>query len=266
METQLSDFISGGLLVTREVDRPSYVSAELLPGRIVSASGCIAPFAPDTWCIEWTRDTQERRIQDARAIGLESQALKEIIAWATPRFGRSIRWPNVITDLDTAKDLVRHFLSNLRDVKVLELGLHRSMTQEFCLKAESPPPEPGFAPTGRQGVHEVILEEKLPIQTGYVLGFEPLVFDYSLSCSWLCNGLETQVEQALGIKPNQHGLIGNFDEALKCVEYISRDDVGAEPGLWLPWLIIDHTTRGSNGAIKGEGRKQEMTQRQGCWG
>jgi hypothetical protein len=48
MEIQLSDFVSAGFLVTREVDRPSYVSAELLPARIVSASGCIAPFVPDT--------------------------------------------------------------------------------------------------------------------------------------------------------------------------------------------------------------------------
>ena len=37
-----------------------------------------------------------------------------------------------------------------------------------------------------------------------------------------------------------HGLIGTFAEARKCVKYISRADVGAEPELWLPWLIIDH--------------------------
>jgi hypothetical protein len=244
METQLSDFISAGFLVTREVDRPSYVSAELLPARIVSASGCIASFVPDTWCIEWTNDTQESRIEDAGAFGLESQDLKEIIEWVTPRFDKSIRWPNVIIDLETAEELVCRFLRNLAHVKVLELCLHQSMVQEFCQEAEPPPQQPGFAPNGRQGVHEVILKEKLPTQNGYFLGFEPLVFDYSLSCSWLCNSLDTQVEQALGIKPNQHGLIDSFDEAVKSVEYISRDEVGAEPGLWLPWLVIDHTKRG----------------------
>jgi hypothetical protein len=243
MEPQLSDFISAGFLVTREIDRPSYVSAELLPARIVSASGCIAPFVPDTWCIEWTQDTQESRIEDAGAFGLESQDLKEIIEWVTPRFDKSIRWPNVIIDLETAEKLVCRFLSNLPDVKVLELCLHLNMVQEFCQEAEPPPQQPGFAPNGRQGVHEVILEEKLPTQNGYILGFEPLVFDYSLSCSWLCNSLDTHVEEALGIKPNQHGLIDSFDEAVKSVEYISRDDVGAEPGLWLPWLVIDHTKR-----------------------
>lgn len=240
METPISDFISAGFLATREVDRPPYVSAELLPVRIVSASPCIAPFTPDTWCIEWTQDTPARRMEEAEAFGLDSQALGEVTAWVTPRFDKSIRWPNVIVDQDTASELVRRFLGALPNVKVLELGLHRSMADDFCQKAEPPPHKPGFAPTGRQGVHQVILEGNPPTHGGHILGFEPLVFDWSLSCSWLCNGLDSVVDQALGIKPNQYGLIERLDEARSCVEYISRDHVGAEPGLWLPWLIIDH--------------------------
>ncbi len=241
MAVQLSDFISAGFLVTREVERPSCMSARLLPARIVSASDCIAPFAPDTWCIEWTNDTQERRVGSAGAFGLDSQTLEELTAWATERFDRTIRWPNVITDLDTAGELVGRFFGSLPEVRALELCLHRSMTQSLCQEAEPPPQEPGFAPNGRQGVHEVILQGRPPAHGGNVLGFEPLVFDCSLSHSWLCNGLETQVEQALGIIPNRYGLLGSSEEAIRCVEYISRDDVGAEPGLWLPWLLVDHT-------------------------
>jgi len=241
MKKQYSEYISAGFFVTREMDRPAYVSTELLPARIVSASGCIAPFAPDTWCIEWTHDTQEQRAEGARAFGLESQSLDEITAWVTAQFDKSIRWPNVIIDLETAKELVSRFLIKLPDVKVLELGLHRSMTKDFCQKAEPLPQEPGFAPIGRQGVHEVILEKKSLSTGGYILGFEPLVFNYTLSCSWLCNSLDTQVEQALGVRPNQFGLIDSFEEARKCIEYISHADIGAEPGLWLPWLVIDHS-------------------------
>lgn len=243
MRTPLTDFISAGFLVTREVDRPSHVSAELLPARIVSASGCIAPFVPDTWCIEWTQDGRERRIKCAEAFGLDSQALGDVTAWATPRFDKSFRWPNVNVDLDTAREIVGRFLGALADVKVLELGLHRSMTDDFCREAEPPPQKPGFAAFGRQGVHELILEGKPPTPGGHPLGFEPLVFDGSLSDSWLCNCLETTIERILEIRPNQHGLIAELEQARKCVEYISGGDVGAEPGLWLPWLIIDHTER-----------------------
>jgi len=54
---------------------------------------------------------------------------------------------------------------------------------------------------GRQGVPEVILEKKPPIPGGYVIGFEPLVFAYCLSCLWPCNGLEAKMEEAPGINP-----------------------------------------------------------------
>jgi hypothetical protein len=243
METQLADFVSAGFFVTREVDRPSYVSTDLLPDRMVSASACVAPFIPDTWCIEWTQDTPECRAEDAKAFALDSAALGKVTAWVTPRFGKTIGCPNVLKDFDSAKDLVDLFLGSLLDVKVLELGLHRSMTEEFSREAEPPPQKPEFVSTGRQGVHEVILQGNPPAQGGNILGFEPLVFDCSLSCSWLCNGLDTVVEQTLGIRPNQYGFIGTFDDARRCVAYISRDEVGAEPGLWLPWLIIDHTQR-----------------------
>ena len=241
MEPKLSDFRSAGFVVTREVNRPSYISSILLPNRIISASVCIAPFAPGIWCIEWTGDTQDQRLENARQFGLNSQALNDITAWVKPRFGTTIRWPNVIVDIDTAKELVDRFLISLPDVKVLELGLHRSMIQHFCRKAETASQNRSFAPMGKHGLFEVILEAKPVTQFGKILGFEPLVFDYSLSCSWLCNSLDTAVWETLGIKPNHQGFIEKFDDACRCVNYISRSDVGAEPGLWLPWLIIDQT-------------------------
>ncbi len=241
MEGPLSNFVSAGFLVTRAVDRPPGSETDLSPARTVSASPCIAPFLPGTWCIEWTGDTREQRIDDAAAFGLDSGALDELILWATPRIDRSLRWPNVIFDLDTATELTGRFLPSLADVRVLELALHRSMTDGFCRKAEPPPARPGFARNGRQGIHEMILERRAPVDGGRVLGFEPLVFNHSLSCSWLCNGLDAEIHRALGIRPNRHGLIETFDQARRSIEHISRDDVGAEPGLWLPWLIVDHT-------------------------
>ncbi|HEU5171320.1 MAG TPA: hypothetical protein VFU46_12320 [Gemmatimonadales bacterium] len=78
--------------------------------------------------------------------------------------------------------------------------------------------------------------------SGRRLGFEPLVFYHALGCSWLCNGLDRLVARDVGIRPNASGLLADADEAHRAVEYISRDDVGAEPGLWLPWLLVEHST------------------------
>jgi hypothetical protein len=240
----LTEFISAGFIITRPVARPPYVSADLLPDPILSASGCIANFIPDVWCIEWTQDTPESRIENANAFGLDISGLAEVTAWVTPKFGHAVAWPNVLMDIQVARQLVDAFLSTLPDVKVLELALHRSQTDEFCQAAEPPrPQQPGCAPMGRQGVHEAVLKAEPPTDGGHILGFEPLVFDYCLSCSWLCNHLDTAVAEHLNIRPNQRGFIETFDNACRCVNYIAGGDVAAEPGLWLPWLIIDHSEK-----------------------
>jgi hypothetical protein len=129
----------------------------------------------------------------------------------------------------------------LPDVRILELALHLSLTDQFCYEAKQLPRQSGSAPSGRQGILDAALKMQPVSEGGRVLGFEPLVYDYTLSHSWLCNSLDTLVAEQLNIRPNAHGFIDTFDEACKCIEYISREDVGAEPGLWLPWLIIDRT-------------------------
>jgi hypothetical protein len=243
MAQSLSEFCSCGFLITRSVPRPCYVSAELLPERIASVSTCISKFVPDTWCIEWTGDSQESRLEDARAFDLDLEVLRKVTDWVTPRFGGLIGWPNIVFDLGTARQLVEQFLGELDDIKVLELGLHKSLIEAFCDEAEPSPQQPGFAPIGRQGIHEAVLKRRPLALGGCIQGFEPLVFDGSLSHSWLCNSLETSVSKHLDIRPNSFGMIDQFEEARACVEYISRDEVGAEPGLWLPWLIIEHPTK-----------------------
>jgi hypothetical protein len=182
-------------------------------------------------------------VEEARAFALDAKALSKLTAWVTPQFDTAIGWPNVVLNFHVASQLVEKFLGGLPDVKVLELALHNSLTERFCNEAEPPHQQPGFAPIGRQGVHEAILKGRSPADGGRVLGFEPVVFDHSLSCSWLCNSLDTTVAEHLGIRPNSCGMIDQFDDACRCVEYISRDEVGAEPGLWLPWLIIEHPTK-----------------------
>jgi len=240
MKTPLSDFVSAGFVITPKVPRLTYFSVELLPDHLVSLSSCIACFLPDAWCIEWADADSGGLPEEAQVFGLEPATFADLTSWVTERFGQSIAWPNIIRTLDVAEQLYSTFLNTRGNFKLLEIALHQSMTEIFCREAE-PVQQPGYAPLGRQGVHEVLLESNRLTKGGKVLGFEPVVFNDSLSCSWLCNGLETVVADTLAIQPNEHGLIQKYDDARKCVEYISREEVGAEPGLWLPWLVIDHT-------------------------
>ena len=206
----------------------------------MSVSPCLAKFLPDTWCIEWTNDSAANRSSGAGFFGLAEDQLIEVIATVTPEFEQKFGWPNVIWELDTARRFATAFL-HCSEVRILELGLHHDFAAVFCRDAE-PEQHEGFAPVGRQGIHEALLKHRQTSDGGTPLGFEPLLSNGMLSCSWRCNGLEAVVAEQLDIHPNEAGLIETIDEARSVTSFIARDDVGAEPGLWLPWLIIDHTT------------------------
>lgn len=238
-----TSFTSAGFLVTRRVERPDYLSPDLLPEKIISASSCICSFIPDTWAIEWTGDTGESREEEASIFGLESSQLEKVIEWVNPLLNKDIGWPNVCFRLDTAREIKRLFLPSLDDVVIIELALPDSLVDSFKEEAK-PSAQDKFAGIfGRQGVYEAVLKGQRASSAGRTLGFEPLVYDGALSCSWLCNGLEKEVRENLGIYPNKQGLIKAFKDAQRCVDYISKEEVGAEPGLWLPWLLIEHPAK-----------------------
>ena len=242
MDNQENDFVSAGFFVSKRVPRQAYMSSALLPEKLISASHCIGNFIPDLWAIEWVNESQESRAENAEAFGIDSTKLKEVINWVTPRFGDEIGWPNICFNLDIAKEIKTLFAPTAADVVIVELALHRKFIDAFCAEAEPPDPQEGYTPMGKQGVYEAILKGRTIMPGGMQLGFEPLVFDGALSCSWLCNGLEKDIKERFGISPNKYGLIELFEDACKSIEYISREDVGAEPGLWLPWLLIEINT------------------------
>jgi hypothetical protein len=136
--------------------------------------------------------------------------------------------------VESAREYAVEFLSHLTDPVIFGLGLHPSLLEVF-LRTASP---------SEVGMPVILAREKTLDDGGEVLGFEPLVIDdytCELGCSWLCNGLERDARDKLDIVINKAGFIESFDEAMRCVRYIRSDDVGAEPSLWLPWLMARYS-------------------------
>jgi hypothetical protein len=76
---------------------------------------------------------------------------------------------------------------------------------------------------------------------GKMLGFEPLNIEHGLvDHSWLCNQLDAHCAQILGVRPNAAGLIETYEDAQRCCTEISRDEVHAEPGPWLPFAVFEY--------------------------
>lgn len=236
-------YLSAGFRVTRRVSRPAHSAAELLPPTIVSAAGDVASFIPDVWAIAWCGVAAPDRRADAAKLGIASDRVDPIVARVTALVAdeRRFGWPNVCYSLDAAAEMARLAAPETGGLIILELGLAPDHVPALLESSAPPPSLPAEAAWGEPGV-SVALGRRVPVLAGgRPLGFEPLCFDQGLGCSWLCNGLEVAVARELGIRPNAAGLLSDSGEARRAVAYISRDDVGAEPGLWLPWLLTEHS-------------------------
>lgn len=233
------EYISGGYYLTRRVPRRGNMRPELMPEQVLSASGCVCDFFPNTWAIEWTTDSVEARSAQAAQFGIDEAQLPGVIEWATAGFGELFGWPNAFYSLDAARAARARFLQGNRDVVLFGLGLQAAHVERFleCTRLETP--KPACAPEGESGIVQCVSAGRRIEPGGARGGFE-LIATYRfgvLSCSWLCNGLEAVFAERVGVRPNAHGFIETSDEAERCRQLIEREEVPAEPGLWLPWLV-----------------------------
>ena len=239
---RLTEYVSAGFLVTRRFPRPAHSSADLLPTTIVSASSDIAAFIPDVWAIAWCGVEPAGRRADAEKLGIAPERVESIVARVTALIADDSRygWPNICYSLEAGGVMARLAAPAGGGLVMLELGLHAAHLAGFLEASTPPESSPGTAAYGEPGVRAALRRGAPVLATGRPLGFEPLCFDRAMGCSWLCNGLEVGVARELGIRPNSAGLLADPDEARRAVAYISQDGVGAEPGLWLPWLLTEH--------------------------
>jgi len=214
------------------------MSPDLLPERVLSGSPCICDFFPDDWTIEWTSTSADTRVKDAASFGISSPELPAVVDWATKSVEKSFGWTSAFYSLEAAQDARARFFPNNYEIVLFSLALHESIVEDFLTYARPSPPQPGCAPMGEAGIFQCINAARKIAEGGETAGFELLSTLYGIiSCSWLCNGLEKDCADQLGVVPNRLGFVPSYEEALRCAKFISRPETGAEPGLWLPWLV-----------------------------
>ena len=236
-------YLCAGYYLTRRSKRAEYMSSELIPEQVLSASACICEFFPDDRAIEWASVSDEERTRAAASFGIPPSNLGGVVEWATENLAKAFGWPSAFYTLEAAEEARVAQLPLGTNVVVFGLGLHEADVEDFLKAAKPPEAREGFAPVGESGIYECVKAQR-PISTGgEFAGFELLSTAYGLlTCSWLCNGLEKECDRELGIRTNENGLVRTRSEALRCAEFISKDEVGAEPGLWLPWRVTIYAT------------------------
>ncbi|WNG25523.1 hypothetical protein F0U62_16985 [Cystobacter fuscus] len=211
------------------------MDASLVPARLRTASGCLAPIAPDTWALDWARCDEAERVSAATRFGIPPSRLAELIDWVTHRFDKDFLWPNVFLTLEGARDFRATFVPADSDAFILGLALSNEDVDGLPWRTE---PDPTV---GEVGLHRSLSRGFPPAAGGVRLGSDVLgaELDGTLH-SYLCNGLEHVFSRQLGALPNPYGLFDDHALARRCAVYAGRDDVGAEPIPWRAWVLTEY--------------------------
>lgn len=234
------DLIAVGYLLLRPVARTSFFAAELVPPLITSASDCLCPRFPGVFAIDWSSTSEDARAEAFAKLGIPPADQPNARAWATLAFDNDFGWPSVFYAVDAALEARRMFLSHAADARVIGVGVARDSLEGF-LENAAPRALTGGAPGGESGSFTTGSRRAPLAAGGRKLGFELLNVELGdLHHSWLCSHLENHFSTALGVRPNAEGLIDTLEDAQRCCEELSTGKVGAEPGPWLPFALIEY--------------------------
>jgi hypothetical protein len=143
-------------------------------------------------------------------------------------------FPNVFFDLQLAQRFCSQYLQHLSEVKLLSIALRAEECANF-ITHYTPPPQ-----VAENGVRRKLRAGQSIEEQAQFRGFEILGHDGASFCSFVCNSLEKDYHEKLGIRFNQHGLIDYYIDAQRAANYAMLDEVGAEPYLWHPWAISEY--------------------------
>jgi hypothetical protein len=238
MDIDLNDYVAGGYFITKYAEREKWMSADLLPERVISISRCIGKKLEIYW--GWDLDQNQQEIEN---FGIPASKLQAFADWI--KQSNHIGFPDVFYTLDAAHQLVAEFLDLESDIALIGIGLSTDMVDSFLVenKQISYDRVKQTSHDDLYGVNYVLHHRKQLSPDSKMLGFEVVAENSGLSCSWLCSGLEKDMHKLFGIHPNQHGLIDSYADAKKVYEWIAEDEMQgtrAEPEPYYPWLIVQY--------------------------
>jgi hypothetical protein len=231
---------SAGFTITRPVDSLSPRQTDRIPSPFITLPPCLSTRIPDTWCIEWASDPIARS-EAEQAFSLDDAAVAKITDKVTEGFDDQVGWPSAIYDLEFATELFELVLPYCSQAKLIGLELSESNADKLVEYFQDDEPRTNAA----SGLLRSLKNNESISVTYKRIGFELLSCDYGLEHSWVCNSLEVEAATLFGTRLNHFGLVEDANEAHRLAEWINDPATGAEPGLWLPWRLVDCTPQAS---------------------
>lgn len=223
--------ILGGYFIVIPALRSDCMDPILVPQKIISISECICDVLPGIWGLNWVSDRNKQIIEAKSILNINDNEFEELEKWVSEEFNiGNYGWQHGFSNIISAKRFADKFLHNLNEYWILSIGLTQSETELFLSKEK---PQNNL---GGTLVYNV-LKQGIVLETKAILGVDLLGYDNGAFHSYLCNGLEKDLFDKYGIIPNKFGFYDDYNCILEASEYVSSDEVGAEPALWQPWII-----------------------------
>ncbi len=234
-DCDLGPVLSGGYMLVWLTERAAWMSHDLLPERILSASDCVAcPHLPALWAFISSSDPDALRRSSASAVAIADDRLVELVLSLSEQGEASgvVSWPDVFLTIDGARRFAARFLPIADEWTLIGLGLQ----QRYVAAVEH------RLGAGRTGCWAAIDHARELAPGGELLGFELLGFDGAGSGhTWLCNGVERTFYEAGGVRPNHAGFLATPQDAAGCLAHIIAHPDYAEPVPWFPWLVVRYS-------------------------
>jgi hypothetical protein len=226
----LRDFYSGGYFLLR-AGRPDWPPpfGEFLPsGNLISLSFCICRKRLSViW--GWNPGNREAALE----FGIPETRLTEFVAWCGTEYGELMDLASMFYSPDAARTFIKRFGVSTDHLYIIGAALPKELHNAWL---EEEPDNEGIAKRIKQAI---------PVdQTGNLLGYEIVSYSYhDFAHSWLCSGLEKDMNELFGIRANSSGLIDTYANAKKVNDWIAEDEgkgTRAEPEPYDFWLLISY--------------------------
>lgn len=227
-------YYSGGFLVIVPAPRPGYMDRSIIPDPVVTPSACITEAHPSDSAVSWSSQSAEKRKAWREELGItklqESEIHRTTDKWFEEgRIGRG----GIFYEFEDSIEYSQKYTGKA-EVLVIEIGTTDVFASEFIEE---------FGVKREKEVENTLvraLKMKRPIsKKSQILGYDILGFETGgrFFHSFMCNSLETDYRDKLGLRFSEHGLVSDFEGAVKASAYNNDPDVGAEPVLWQPWIV-----------------------------
>lgn len=214
------------------------MSSALLPETILTVSPCITDTMPDRWTLAWKDAPEGERSRLQSTWAIDRDRLAAIEGWADEAYAdKRLLWRDMFASLDAARDFLDWLGGAPDHALIFGIGLHPSQRDELIQEQIIPDQE------AQNGLVEMIRRGAPMPGGGIFLGWEILGFEYGgvRPHSWLCNGLEVDFNERLGIRPNRHGLIDDWAKAAEAARICNDPQTGAEPVDWWAWAVVQYS-------------------------